>query len=312
MLVEIDEGGNERTQLYVLGEASRSSAIRASSTGRRTSRATGAARVHDEPPQRPSTSTSSCASSRAGRSGSSSSAATSASTSISPDGRWVVGGSRRRARRRLGSLPARRRDGRGRARDAARGRGGVRARPSGSPTRPASHARRTTGRDTFAIVCDGEDVVGERSGISTARRRAGRRLLVVANEDGYSRLTCSTPRRSAPRRGAAAGRRRRRPLRLLAGRVAARVRVLDADRAARRSTSTTSTRASRGSSPSPRDVERRARRADAAPLRELRRRVDSGLPLRAGGRRPVPGRRHGARRPGGAVAAVVLVELRRR
>ena len=44
----------------------------------------------------------------------------------------------------------------------------------------------------------------------------------------------------------------------------------------------------------------------AAPLRELRRRVDPRLPLPAGGRRAVPRRRDGARRAGGAVAALVL------
>ena len=52
-----------------------------------------------------------------------------------------------------------------------------------------------------------------------------------------------------------------------------------------------------------------ARRADAASLRELRRRVGAGVPVRAGGDGAVPGRRHRARRPRVAVAAVVRSEL---
>ena len=77
-----------------------------------------------------------------------------------------------------------------------------------------------------------------------------------------------------------------------------------------RSGSTTSTPANAEAALTGGRVDRR-RRARAPPLRELRRRGDPGLPLPAGGRRAVPGRRHRARRPRGAVAAVVLAALRR-
>jgi dipeptidyl aminopeptidase/acylaminoacyl peptidase len=45
------------------------------------------------------------------------------------------------------------------------------------------------GRDTFAIVCGGEVVCGSDWDLDCIADEAGRHLLVVANEDGYSRLT---------------------------------------------------------------------------------------------------------------------------
>ena len=131
------------------------------------------------------------------------------------------------------------------------------------------------------------------------RRHRGQRLVVVANEDGYSRSDdIRVP-----------GRRRRRALRLLPRRREGRVRLLDDDRAAAGLGARLRRRASRASSPT--SAASRERRADPPPLRELRRRVDPGLPLHPAGRRPVPRRRHDSRRAGGAVAAVVLVRLRR-
>src|SRR5207248_2163321 len=55
---------------------------------------------------------------------------------------------------------------------------------------------------------------------------------------------------------------------------------------------------------------RHTRPAEPAPLRELRRRIGAGVPLRAGGRRAVPGRRYRARWTGVAMAAMVRAELR--
>jgi dipeptidyl aminopeptidase/acylaminoacyl peptidase len=49
------------------------------------------------------------------------------------------------------------------------------------------------GRDTFAIVCDGTVVYESEWDLDCAADDAGRSLLVLANEDGYSRLTLLDP-----------------------------------------------------------------------------------------------------------------------
>jgi len=55
------------------------------------------------------------------------------------------------------------------------------------------------GRDTFAIVSGGETVYGSEWDLDCAVDEAGRHLLVVANEDGYSRLTLLDPQTFAVR-----------------------------------------------------------------------------------------------------------------
>src|SRR5204863_7731531 len=55
------------------------------------------------------------------------------------------------------------------------------------------------GRDTFAIVRDGEVVHESRWDLDCAADEAGRNLLVLANEDGYSRLTLLDPQTFAVR-----------------------------------------------------------------------------------------------------------------
>ena len=55
------------------------------------------------------------------------------------------------------------------------------------------------GRDTFAIVADGRVVYESDWDLDCAADEAGRSLLVLANEDGYSRLTLLDPTTFAPR-----------------------------------------------------------------------------------------------------------------
>jgi dipeptidyl aminopeptidase/acylaminoacyl peptidase len=55
------------------------------------------------------------------------------------------------------------------------------------------------GRDTFGIALDGEVVYESGWDLDCAVDSAGRNLLVVANEDGYSRLTLHDPRTQALR-----------------------------------------------------------------------------------------------------------------
>src|SRR6185437_11171136 len=85
---------------------------------------------------------------------------------------------------------------------------------------------------------------------------------------------------------------------VLAGRIAARILVLEPGRGTRRLS--LRSRVLGALAPDDEPAGGRAvaaRRADTAPLRELRRRVDSRLPVRAGGGRPIPDCRDGARRP---------------
>ena len=173
MLVEIDEGGNERTQLYMLGEgrSSRSSSIRASTTGRRTRRRTAAASrtrrtarngvdfdiVVARPRERRG------ADVRARR-------LLSASSSISPDGRWVVAvRGNERAQRRHRPLPLRRRDGWRRARHAARGRGRVRL--AAWHRRAGFCPRRTTAATRSRSSRGGESSTSRDWDLDCARRR---------------------------------------------------------------------------------------------------------------------------------------------
>ena len=222
----------------------------------------------------------------------------------------------RRAERRRRPLPARHRDRRGRARDAARGAGRVRdvrlarrlVRLPRRDERGARHARgrplrprrpELGGRGRVAL---GPRLLRRRRGPSPARRGERGRLLA----GGAPRPADAR----AARGGAAARPRRRRALRLLARRVAARVRLLDDGRAAPGPCPRARLGRACAEADRPRPGRGR-RRAGAAPLRELRRRVDPGLPVRAGGGGAVPGRRHGPRRARVAVAAVVLAGLRR-
>ena len=55
------------------------------------------------------------------------------------------------------------------------------------------------GRDTFGISVDGELVLGSAWDLDCAVDRAGRNLLVLANEDGYSRLALHDPETYARR-----------------------------------------------------------------------------------------------------------------
>jgi dipeptidyl aminopeptidase/acylaminoacyl peptidase len=55
------------------------------------------------------------------------------------------------------------------------------------------------GRDTFAIVADGSVVYESHWDLECAADEAGRSLLVLANEDGYSRLSLLDPTTFAPR-----------------------------------------------------------------------------------------------------------------
>ena len=55
------------------------------------------------------------------------------------------------------------------------------------------------GRDTFAIACEGTVVYESRWDLDCAADEAGRSLLVLANEDGYTRLTLLDPRGFAVR-----------------------------------------------------------------------------------------------------------------
>jgi dipeptidyl aminopeptidase/acylaminoacyl peptidase len=55
------------------------------------------------------------------------------------------------------------------------------------------------GRDTFAIVRDGRPVRASEWDLACAADQAGRNLLVIANEDGYSRLTLLDPASFEPR-----------------------------------------------------------------------------------------------------------------
>jgi dipeptidyl aminopeptidase/acylaminoacyl peptidase len=57
------------------------------------------------------------------------------------------------------------------------------------------------GRDTFAIVRDGSAVYESEWDLACAADDAGRNLLVIANEDGYSRLTLLDPVSFEPRGG---------------------------------------------------------------------------------------------------------------
>ena len=173
-------------------------------------------------------------------------------------------------------------------------------RPPGSPTRPASTPRRTR--------------VATRSRSRSTRSAAAGRSF--ASRAGISGATATT--RAAPARGRERGR-------LLADRGARRCRVTasaehfvfspDASQVAFGFSTTTEPPqvwvhdfALRRVAQAHRARPRRGwRRAVAPPLRELRRRVDPRLPLRAGGRRAVPGRRHRPRRAREPVAAVVLV-----
>ena len=84
------------------------------------------------------------------------------------------------------------------------------------------------GRDTFALVAGGEVVHESRWDAAGAADDAGRRLLVLENADGYSLLVAR--RRGGPATGARSGR----ASRLLPRRLAPRVCALDAGRAARR------------------------------------------------------------------------------
>jgi dipeptidyl aminopeptidase/acylaminoacyl peptidase len=55
------------------------------------------------------------------------------------------------------------------------------------------------GRDTFAIVRDGQAVYTSEWDVGCAADDAGRNLLAIANEDGYSRLTLLDPSTCEPR-----------------------------------------------------------------------------------------------------------------
>ena len=55
------------------------------------------------------------------------------------------------------------------------------------------------GRDTFAIVRDGKAVYESEWDLGCAADEEGRNLLVIANEDGYSRLTVLDPQTFEPR-----------------------------------------------------------------------------------------------------------------
>ena len=130
---------------------------------------------------------------------------------------------------------------------------------------------------------------------------------MLANEDGYSRLELRDPQTlelreevPLPGRGVVA-----QPVFSKDGSLLA-FGFARADRAVRRLS--LRPRRARADAADGEPARRRsgdARRAGAAPLRELRRRVDSGVPVRAGGGGTVSGRRLRARRPGVAGAAGV-------
>ena len=287
VLVEIDAGGNERTQLYVLddgGARASSSSTRASSTGRRTS--AGTCSPIRRTAATASTSTSWRATSRAARSASSRSAATAASSR-----------SRRTARASPSSESASRaatatstsatsqtgeiehvtpHDGRGRVLLGALARRPAGAHDERGPRHVRDRRRRRARRTS-------------RTGISTAASTSAGRNLLVARERG--RLLAADAPRSARRTSCAS----EVPLpgrgvvehpvfspdgSLLAFSFSSPVEPhdvylydIDAETLTRLTTS-------------PREVDAGdARRADPAPLRELRRRVGAGLPLRARGRR---------------------------
>ena len=152
-----------------------------------------------------------------------------------------------------------------------------------------------------------------RRGISTVRRTmSGRSVLVGIERGRLLEARASRPGDArAARGGAAAAARGRRAAAVLQRRLDARVRILVADRTVRRlRLRSRLARADAADDEPARGRHRIARRARAAPLRELRRRVDSRVPLPARRRRPVSRRRDGARRAGGAVASLVPHELR--
>ena len=323
ILLEMDDGGNERTQLYLLdaepGAVPEPLVVdprfNHKSPVARPRRH--AARVLDEPPQQRRLRRRRAHAAGAGRSGATSRAAGAGAAGISPDGRWIV----------VSRLGDRAGDNDLFLFEPATG-DVVHATPHDDEAEfldpvwladsSGFFAATNDARDTFAIcalrprvarvgdgrrVALGSRVLRRRGGAEPARRRERGRLLDAgAARSGDGR---------AARAGAAAGPRRRRASGVLGRRLAARVRPLAADRAARRvRLRPRRARADAADDEPARRRSRDARRAGAAPVRELRRRVDSRVPLRAGRRRAVPGRRHGARRPGVAVAAVVLAELR--
>ena len=304
LLLEIDEGGNERTQLYVLdGEraraARRRSALHPPVAARLARRH--AARVRDEPPQRPRLRHRRPRDLEHGRGAESSSSAAAAASGVDLAGRPLD-------RRRAGSA-------------------------SGAATRTSSCSTSRAARSSHVTPHEGEaeyldaGLARRRRLASTRDERGPRHVrdlaaygVVVVRVGVGSRLSTSTTRAAAcfvqrtrtatrgstlhdrtllaDRRGAAAGgtgssstpssRRTARCSRSGSRRRRSRidVYVYDVD-----SGEALTAHATSGAST-------RRRRAGAAPLRELRRRVDSRLPLPARGRRAVPRRRHRARRPG--------------
>ena len=231
----MDEGGNERTQLYVLERGARAARRRSALHPPVAARCAGGARVLDEPPKRRRLRRRR-ARSRDRRRAELGAGWNCSVEALSPDGRWIAVD---RVGDRSGDndlLLVDTRPARSTHRHAARRRGGVPLDPSGSAA-AAFFAATNAGRDTFAIARPAAAMSGRasRSGISTASAdEAGRHLLAVANEDGYSRLTLLDPQTFAVRERCRCRARRRRPSGVLTGRLAARVLVLEPGRAARR------------------------------------------------------------------------------
>ena len=190
IIFEMDEGGNERTQLYVLGEGTYTSLVADSRFIHRTARARGETLAYATNRGNGVDFEVVALSLADGQERTFDLRGNLTVEAISPDGRWIA----------VDRVGARSGDNDIFLCDAATGEV-VHATPHDEPAEfytpvwlgdslvLASNA----GRDTFALTRDGEVVYGGDWDVLCAADEDGTVLLALANEDGYSRLTLLDP-----------------------------------------------------------------------------------------------------------------------